>query len=100
MFAVADMATSLAHYATLGFDMESHDEKYVFAERDGIVLDLVRGRESIVSSPSAVYLHVSDVDMLASEWRSAPAENMDYGLRESRHLDPDGNVIRFGSPPG
>jgi len=26
-------------------------------------------------------------------------ENQDYGKREGRHVDPDGNVIRFGGPP-
>jgi hypothetical protein len=30
----------------------------------------------------------------------APSDT-DYGLREGRHVDPDGNVIRYGSPlPG
>ena len=46
-----------------------------------------------------------DADALYAEWsrpgiggetvRPSPA---DYGLREGAHTDPDGNVIRFGSP--
>jgi hypothetical protein len=39
---------------------------------------------------------------LAAEWASvkrtgAPADP-DYGLRENWHIDPDGNLLRFGSP--
>jgi hypothetical protein len=25
-------------------------------------------------------------------------ENRDYGKREGQHVDPDGNLIRFGGP--
>jgi uncharacterized glyoxalase superfamily protein PhnB len=41
---------------------------------------------------------------LASDWRKAgmevvDPENQDYGKREGQHVDPDGNLIRFGGPP-
>jgi hypothetical protein len=43
------------------------------------------------------------MDALAQEWRSSGArvnlpEDTDRGQREGAHVDPDGNVIRFGSP--
>jgi uncharacterized glyoxalase superfamily protein PhnB len=52
---------------------------------------------------SVLYLHVDDADGLAKEWRRAGMdvsgpENYDYGKREGTHTDPDGNLIRFGSP--
>jgi len=99
MFAVTDMKRSLVFYASKGFDMETHDENYAFAERDDIALHLVSGADTIVAAPSAVYIHVDDVDALAAEWGTKRPENMDYGLREAKLVDPDGNVIRFGSPP-
>ena len=48
---------------------------------------------------------MGDADALHSEWveartggqLEAPSDT-DYGLREGRHVDPDGNVIRYGSP--
>jgi uncharacterized glyoxalase superfamily protein PhnB len=48
-------------------------------------------------------MHVDDADALAEEWRAAGVQfvepaDFDYGKREGSHADPDGNVIRFGSP--
>jgi uncharacterized glyoxalase superfamily protein PhnB len=50
-----------------------------------------------------LYIHVDDADQLAENWRKAgmdvtAPENEDYGKREGQHVDPDGNLIRFGSP--
>ena len=49
-----------------------------------------------------------DADALYAEWtrpgvggRTRPVGPTAYGLREGSHTDPDGNLIRFGSPiPG
>lgn len=54
-------------------------------------------------SPQTAYLHVADADSLAAEWREAGAEvslpeNTPWGRREGVIRDPDGNIIRFGSP--
>ena len=49
-------------------------------------------------------MHVKDADRLADEWRKTGVEvtcrpqDFDWGKREGRHTDPDGNLIRFGSP--
>jgi hypothetical protein len=67
-------------------------------------------RESIISSYSRYPLEhyaalVGDADALHAEWVPAraggqlePLSDIDYGLREGRYVDPDGNVIRYGSP--
>jgi uncharacterized glyoxalase superfamily protein PhnB len=52
---------------------------------------------------SVLYIHVEDADRLAADWRAAGAtvdgpRNEDCGKREGQHVDPDGNLIRFGSP--
>ncbi|MDT3440337.1 MULTISPECIES: VOC family protein [unclassified Pseudofrankia] len=46
---------------------------------------------------------VDDADDLAAEWRSAGVEihspeDTDWGQREGAVIDPEGNVLRFGSP--
>ncbi len=61
------------------------------------------GADDEPSGGGAIYLHVDDADQVASDWRTAGVEvagpeDFDYGKREGRHVDPDGNVIRFGSP--
>jgi hypothetical protein len=48
-------------------------------------------------------MHVDDADTLADEWRNAgidltEPQDFEYGKREGSHIDPDGNLIRFGSP--
>ncbi|MGO9082755.1 MAG: VOC family protein [Streptosporangiaceae bacterium] len=55
-------------------------------------------------TPSA-YLFVDDADGLAAAWRSAGVEvhspqDTEWGQHEGTIVDPDGNVIRFGSPTG
>jgi hypothetical protein len=45
-----------------------------------------------------------DANQLADDWRQAGIEfvgpeDFDDGKREGSHVDPDGNLIRFGSPP-
>ena len=46
---------------------------------------------------------MNDADLLAEEWRSAGIEvhgphDTAWGRHEAAAVDPDGNVIRFGSP--
>ena len=47
-------------------------------------------------------MHVDDADTLAEEWRGGVTfvepQDFEYGKREGGHNDPDGNLIRFGSP--
>ncbi len=101
IFLVADVSRARRHYEKLGFTTDEHDQTYAFAHRDHLVLHLAQadGRPTVAS----VYLHVTDATRLAGEWRRAGVEvdgpqDYDYGKREGSHVDPDGNVIRFGSP--
>jgi hypothetical protein len=55
-------------------------------------------------APGAAYLAADDADALHAEWRRAGVgETTDlfdpgFGVREAAHTDPDGNLLRFGSP--
>jgi hypothetical protein len=103
IFPVTDLRRALAHYADLGCAISTHDEGYGFAARGGVEVHLV-----VVSAddprrgPAAAYLHVPDADALAAEWAAVPGTtppvDTDYGFREGRHIDPDGNLLRFGTP--
>ena len=104
IFVVSDVPRAVAHYKQLGFSTSHHDEGYAFAHRNELTIHLAGpsvdpervGRGSI-------YMHVEDADHLADEWRKTGVEvtgpeDFDWGKREGRHTDPDGNLIRFGSP--
>lgn len=105
---VADVSAAMVHYAKLGFEVESYDggDYYGYARRGPVELHLSRvdGLDPKASNV-AVYLFVDDARALYAEWRAAAVggrlvapEATDYGLREGAHVDPDGNLLRFGSP--
>jgi hypothetical protein len=103
IFPVSDLQRALDHYAALGCLVSRHDDGYGFAARAGVELHLVvtEGHDPLRTA-SAAYLHVPDADALAAEWaavdRTGAAEDKPWGLREGWHIDPDGNLLRFGSP--
>ena len=108
IFPVADLRRALAHYGSLGFATFAHEggDDYGFAERDGVGLHLAAaaGRQPQAVGGEA-YLYVEDADALFEEWgrpgiagRTRPPGDTPYQLREGSHVDPDGNLIRFGSP--
>jgi hypothetical protein len=105
IFPVSDLSASLEHYQRLGFATREYEGGgYGFATRDGIEIHLGVVAEVEAGTPtSGAYLFVEDADALAEEWRSAGVavhgpEDTEWRQHEGAHVDPDGNVIRFGSP--
>jgi DNA-binding MarR family transcriptional regulator len=103
VFPVRDLGAALAHYASLGFETVAH-ASYGFAARDGVRLHLAAA-DGQDAHPAAAYLFVRDAEALYKEWsqpgldgHTYPVYPTGYKLREGSHVDPDGNVIRFGSP--
>jgi DNA-binding MarR family transcriptional regulator len=103
IFPVRNLREGLAHYAALGFRVFAYQDgdDYGFADRDGAGLHLAAGP----GHPGLAYLYVRDADGLYQEWtqpgiggHTHPVGPTDYKLREGSHTDPDGNLIRFGSP--
>jgi uncharacterized glyoxalase superfamily protein PhnB len=102
-FSVLDVDRAVDHYQRLGFSTDDHDDTYAFAHFGQLNLHLAHDDDPDHHQTAVLYLHVDDADRLAESWRSAGMEvtgpdDCDYGKREGRHVDPDGNVIRFGSP--
>jgi hypothetical protein len=104
IFKVSDVARSAAWFERAGFDLSFHDDTYAFAHRDPhLTIHLAQAEGDERPGCGAVYIHCQDADRVAEEWRGAGMDvdgprNEDYGKREGSIIDPDGNVIRFGSP--
>lgn len=114
IFPVRDIDRALQHYGALGFAGRAYDDGsggpaiYGFLERDGVQIHLTRAPDlDPVTSSSACYLHVTDADVVHSEWRNAglPGEwaeptDTPWGMHEFSHVDPDGNLLRVGNDVG
>ena len=105
ILAARDLDAMAAHYRRLGFLVRHAEESgYAYATRDGVEIHLgAVNDDSHARSPCSAYLWVDDADALAAEWRSAGVEvhgpeDTTWGQHEGAVVDPDGNVIRFGSP--
>ena len=105
IFPVRDLAAALAHYSALGFHTFAYagGEDYGFANREGVGLHLASDPDP--AHHASTYLYVRDADALYEEWskpgiggQTRPVGPTPYKLREGSHTDPDGNLIRFGSP--
>jgi catechol 2,3-dioxygenase-like lactoylglutathione lyase family enzyme len=104
IFVVSDVTRSIDHYTRLGFETSRHDDTYAFAHRDrDLTIHLAQAEADTTPGAGLLYLHVDDADQVAESWRKAglgvtDPEDFEYEKREGSHLDPDGNLIRFGSP--
>jgi catechol 2,3-dioxygenase-like lactoylglutathione lyase family enzyme len=102
IFSVRNLDAALDFYRRLGFTVRAYQGGgYGFAMRDGVELHL--GVPTREHHSGSAYLFVDDSDQLAAEWRAAGVEvngpeDCEWGQHEGALVDPDGNVIRFGSP--
>jgi catechol 2,3-dioxygenase-like lactoylglutathione lyase family enzyme len=103
-----DVPAALARYERLGFEVSVYDggDFYGFASRGAVSLHLSRvNNVDPKTTLVATYIYVSDADALYAEWSSSgvegrfhPPTDTDYGLREGAYVDPDGSLLRYGSP--
>lgn len=104
VFKVTDVSCSVAWFSRAGFDVSFHDDTYAFAHRDrDLTIHIAQTTEDEAAGHGVLYIHCQDADRVAEEWRQAGIDvvgprDEDYGKREGLVSDPDGNVIRFGSP--
>jgi len=105
-----DMARTVESYRRLGFIFSAPGSQsvdgaeFAIAERDGIELHFALKRDHDPARTAMwVYLGVEDVDQLAAEFTAAgvpprqPPHDTEYKMREFAHIDPDGNMLLFGS---
>jgi uncharacterized glyoxalase superfamily protein PhnB len=102
---VRDVAAAVSFYASLGFTTRAYNggHDYGFVTWGDVEIHLGSVGADAQHSSASIYLFVDDADELARTWRGAgadvrPPQNTEWGKREGVVVDPDGNVIRFGSP--
>ncbi|MGH3878697.1 MAG: VOC family protein [Actinophytocola sp.] len=120
LFVVSDLQQALAFYRErLGFEVTHQaptpDPFFAIVARDGVqvLLKVVADDVGALPNPSRhpharwdAYVHVSDPDALAAEFRdrgvtfSTPLADTDDGLRGFELTDHDGYVLFFGRPAG
>lgn len=105
-----DVTAALDRYRALGFEADAYGEDdgdpiYGFLKFGAASLHLCRvDRVDPTTSMVSCYLYVADADALHARWSAsgvagrygAPVDTP-YGLREGHYIDPDGNLIRYGS---
>ena len=104
----ANLDAAVEHYRALGFEVHHYegDARYGFAHRGAVQLHLAESAGvDPVTTTSAAYLYVDDARALHAPWVNAGVpgrfrepEDTEYGLCEGAHIDPDGNLLRYGSP--
>jgi hypothetical protein len=105
VFSTSNLTRWLDHYHALGFKVQRYDDEYGFASRDSINLHVsVNADHDPALTAGCAYVYVDDADALHALWSVVPGgrgpapKDTDYGLREGGHIDPDGNLLRYGSP--
>jgi predicted enzyme related to lactoylglutathione lyase len=104
IFPVRDVDVALAHYERLGFTTRRYEgAEYGYAVADSVEVHLGAVANFDEHGHAAAYLFVDDADAVAATWEAAGVEvhrpvDTEWGQREGAVVDPDGNVIRFGSP--
>lgn len=110
-----DLRRTLAFYEALGFESRGsatpEEWHYLILGRGGIALHFSEDLDlDPLTSSSMCYLYVDDAAALYEEWRRhvvpdrttghriLPPAVTEYGLVEFALIDPDGNLLRVGSP--
>jgi uncharacterized protein len=107
-----DMARTIEHYQRLGFTFSAPgsaaplaEADFAIGERDGVALHFaLKPHHDPSRTATWVYISVEDADELAAELEASGAglgrtpRDRDYMMRELAHIDPDGNLLLFGSP--
>jgi hypothetical protein len=107
-----DMARTIEHYQRLGFTFSAPgsgappaEASFAIGEREGVALHFALKPDHDPSRTATwVYVSVEDADELSAEIDASGAgqgrtpHDTDYKIRELAHIDPDGNLLLFGSP--
>ncbi len=102
----ADMARTVEHYQRLGFHFSLRGEDFSIARREGVELHFaLKPEHDPARTATWIHVTVEDADVLAEEFRASgfpprrEPHDTDHHLREFAHIDPDGNLLLFGSRP-
>ncbi|MGD0704593.1 MAG: ankyrin repeat domain-containing protein [Trebonia sp.] len=106
-----NMARTVEHYGRLGFSFSAPGAEslagaeFAIGERDGIALHFaLKPEHDPATTATWVFIRVEDANELGAELTAAgmdqerPVRDTDYKMRQITHIDPDGNLLLFGSP--
>jgi ankyrin repeat protein len=106
-----DMARTIEYYQRLGFTFTvpgaepPAESGFAIGRRDGVALHFaVKPEHDPSRTATWVYISVDDADELSAEFDASGASqgrvprDTDYNMRELANIDPDGNMLLFGSP--
>jgi catechol 2,3-dioxygenase-like lactoylglutathione lyase family enzyme len=112
IFVAVDLEAALERYRKLGFTTRDYRDTpdsppvygfVCFGPGEFHIARVDHGDPN--STTAACYLYVEDADAVYAAWSMAevdgrlhPPQDTPYGLRELTYVDPDGNLIRVGSP--
>ena len=102
---MTDLERTTDHYRRLGFDVNVYNPEYVMVRREGVELHFGYTPEhDPLRTAGCVWILVDDADDLyrrverRGSGDSREPFDTDYKIREGAHIDPDNNLLRFGSP--
>lgn len=98
-----DMARTSAFYRSLGFAMHPYDDEFLMTSRDAIEIAFSLNPEHDPrKTAGCIYVRVTSADALHEQWKGIEGvkepKNQDYRMRDLPVIDPDNNLILFGSP--
>lgn len=103
-FPVLDMATTIAFYESIGFDVHAYDDGFAFVQYEDVsVFDLdLRPDLDVSRNMAGCFLIVPDSDVwharvVAARVSAGPLEDMPWGMREFAFSDPNGTRVRVGT---
>lgn len=109
---VRDVAAAMERYRSLGFTADAYgdggDLFYGFLTYGAAHFHLAKvDKLDPATSMVSAYLYVADAAATHQRWSAAGVDGRfhapqatEYGLMEGAYVDPDGNLIRYGSPIG
>jgi len=103
IMSTTDIARTVKFYEALGFAVQVQGD-FVMTRRDAVELFLsLRPDHDPKRTAACVYIRVDDADALHARWEEAgivglrELRNTDYKMREFAVIDPDGNLMLYGS---
>jgi hypothetical protein len=94
---------TIEHYARLGFSATRTTDEFAILELDGIELHFaLKPDHDPARTATWIYIRVKDVDAFYRDMKAVGVglkepHDTDYGMREIPHVDPDNNLVLFGS---
>jgi uncharacterized glyoxalase superfamily protein PhnB len=94
---------TIEHYTRLGFTATLVKDEFAIVERDGVELHFaLKPDHDPARTAMWIYIRVKDADAFYEDMKSAGVDlkephDTDYRMREIPLIDPDNNLILFGS---